>query len=144
MNGNCACNNLITLRWLNTLGGWEYWTFTARHTYGVNISNVNTFNIDIFQNWDTNFIAGEVEEQTLSLNAADSIQLRTGLMNKSQSNGVATIKYGINVQTVSGEFVNSDQTVTIDRSSFQYRTDKEKQIELSFNISLPKIQIQTA
>ena len=139
-----ACNNNITLRWLNTLGNWEQWTFTARHTYGVNTSNVQTFNVDIFNNWDTDFIAGEVEEETLSLQAANTIILRSGLIQEEEANALAAIKYGINVQTVSGDFVNADQTISIDRNSFEYRTDREKNIELSFRISLPKIQIQTA
>ncbi|NRA93291.1 MAG: hypothetical protein HRU26_11510 [Psychroserpens sp.] len=100
--------------------------------------------MDIFNNWDTDFIAGEIEEETLSLQASNTIILRSGLIQEEEANAIATIKYGINVQTVSGDFVNANQTISIDRNSFEYRTDREKNIELSFRISLPKIQIQTA
>ena len=139
-----SCNNLIQLRWLNTLGGWDQFTFTARHTYGYDISNVQDFNVDIFDNWDTDYIAGEVETKTLSLDAAETITLRTGGLTKEQVQGLAPIKYAIAVQTVQGDEVNANQTVKIDRGSFEYRTDREKNIELTFRITRPKIQIQTA
>ena len=139
-----SCNNNIQLRWLNTLGGWEYFTFTARHSYGVDISNVQNFDVDIFDNWDADFIAGEVETKTLSLDAAETITLRTGGLTKVQATALSSIKYAIAVQTVAGDEVSADQQVKIDRGSFEYRTDREKNIELTFRITKPRLQIQTA
>lgn len=133
-----SCDGFVTLRWLNTLGGWEYWTFTARSTHGLAIGNVKDFKPDIFDNWDTDFIAGSGDTETLSLDAAETMTLRTGGLTKDQANGLSTIKYSLNVQTVS-----NGQTVQIDRGSFDYRTDREKNIELSFKITKAQIQIQT-
>lgn len=137
-------DNYITLRWLNTLGGWDDWTFTARHSYGFDISNVQTFNNDIFDNWDSKYIAGKQEQQTLSLDVAPTITLRSGLLSEDQINAISQVKISKNVETVSGQGVKANQSVTIDRSSFTYRTDKEKLIEFEFQITLPNIQVQTA
>lgn len=145
MAGSCSgCNNFITLRWLNTIGGWESWTFTARHSYGVDVSRPNTFNVDIFNNWDTDFITGRSSKKTLSINAAKTITLRSGGLTEDQAEGLSTLGYAIAVQTVAGEGVTGGQDVEIDRRSFNYKTDREKNIELSFKITLPEIQIQTA
>lgn len=139
-----AGNNYITLRWLNTLGGWDEWTFTARHSYGFDISNVQTFNIDIFQRWDSNFTNGSKEQDILSLDAQPTVILRSGFLNEQQINAVSQVKISKNIQTISGVGVVENQSIIIDRSSFTYRTDKEKLIEFEFKITLPKVQIQTS
>jgi hypothetical protein len=137
-------DNLITLRWLNTLGGWDQFTFTAKHSHGYDISNVNLFQKDIFNNWDSEFIAGEVETETISIDASKRITVRSGGVTKDIAEGLAPIKFSINVQTVSGEGVYENQTVGINRNSFDYRLDREKNIEFNFTINLPTLQIQSA
>ena len=132
-----TCNKNITLRWLNQLGGWEYFTFTARSTDGYDISNVRTFKKDIFADWPNNY--QKIETETLSLEAAPSVVLRTGLLDQQQAAGVATIKLAIAIEDAS-----TGESVTIDRSSFPYRTEREKLIQLEFRINRVSEQIQSA
>lgn len=132
----------IVLQWLNTLGGWEFWNFQARKTYGYNISNVQNIKRDIFQNWDVDFSAGLVQNEHLSLEAEEVIRVRTQNLTVQQMNAIAQIKFSIKVMDVTDP--TRDIVVLVDKSSFQYRTDGEKITSLEFDITYPQKQIQSA
>jgi len=128
----------IDLSWLNTLGGWEHWRFTAFKTYGYDISNVQNIKKDIFQNWDTDFIAGETETEHLSLDANERITVRSQLLTIDQINAIARIKHSIKVIDSA-----TNQTVIVDKGSFQYRTDHDKTHTIEFTITKPGLIIQS-
>ena len=115
----------IDLNWLNTLGGVEHWNFTAQKTYGYNISDVVTMERDIFQNWDTDFIAGEKQSEHLSLKANESNIVRSQALTLQQVKAIAKIKYSIRVNDETD--INNIVTVLVDKQSFTYRTDNDKQ-----------------
>lgn len=135
-------DNYITLRWLNTQGGWDQWTFGARHTYGYNIGDVKTFERNIFSDWDTTFGSGKVSTELLMLNASKKLTLRSGFLNKTRAEAVATIKFAKAIEIVKGAGMVVGQQVKVDRGSFDYRTDRDRQIDFSLVIELPKIQMQ--
>ena len=135
-----AGNNYITLRWLNRVGGYDYFTFTARHSYGYDVRSTGVIEKDIFRNWDTEFINGQTEREDLGVVVSPFIEVRSGLLTEAQAEAVARIKTSVKIQQVSdGQFT----TVQITRDSFTYRTDKEKLITINFRITLPKLQTQT-
>lgn len=131
----------IDLMWLNTLGGWEHWNFTAWKTYGFDITEVRTIERDIFQNWDTDFIAGQTEREHISLKASEAITVRSQDLTLQQINAIARIKYSIKVndETIVARIV----TVLVDKGSFQYRTDADKRHTIEFIIRYPGKQIQS-
>jgi len=131
----------IHLQWLNTLGGWEHWNFTAWKTYGFNITDVRTIKRDIFQNWDTDFIAGQTEREHISLQSGEEIIVRSQDLTVQQINAIARIKYSIKVndETDTSKIV----TVLVDKGSFQYRTDADKRHTIEFIIRYPGKQIQS-
>ena len=131
----------IDLNWLNTLGGVEHWNFTAQKTFGYGISNVVTIERDIFQNWDTDFVAGEKQSEHLNIKANESIIVRSQALTLQQVNAIAKIKYSIRVNDETD--INSIVTVLVDKSSFTYRTEGDKQYFLEFNITYPDVQIQS-
>ena len=62
INVDSECNNQeIYLTWLNELGGWDYWKFTAEKDYSLNINNKETIQRNIFNDWDNTFINGDTE-----------------------------------------------------------------------------------
>lgn len=126
----------IVLSWINTLGGWENWNFEAFKTYGYQIGAVETIKKDIYQNWDTDFIAGETESEHLSLEASETIRVRSQILTLQQINAIARIKYSIRVR-------QGSQTVIVDKSSFQYRTDHDKNLSIEFNITKPGLVVQS-
>jgi len=131
----------IHLNWLNTLGGWEHWNFTAFKTFGDDISNVETIKRDIFQNWDTDFIAGLTESEHISLDANETIIVRSQDLTLQQINAIKNIKKSIKVndETDTANIV----TVLVDKSSFQYRTDNDKRHTIEFKITYPGQIIQS-
>ncbi len=129
----------IDLQWLNTLGGWEHWNFTAWKTYGFDISEVRTIKRDIFQNWDTDFIAGETESEHISISSSESITVRSQDLTVQQINAISRIKYSIKVNDETTNII----TVLVDKNSFQYRTDADKRRSIEFIIRYPGKQIQS-
>lgn len=131
----------IVLNWLNTLGGWEHWNFTAWKTYGFNITETRTIERDIFQNWDTDFIAGQTESEHISIKSAEAITVRSQDLTAQQIDAIARIKYSIKVndETDTSNIV----TVLVDKGSFQYRTDADKRNTIEFIVRYPRKQIQS-
>jgi hypothetical protein len=128
----------IELGWLNSLGGWEFWNFTARKTFGENITDAIEAQRDIFNDWDTDFIAGTTEFDTLSLNVREQIIVRSQFLTLQQIQAIKNIKTAIKVIDTS-----TNTTVSIDRGSFQYATDAEKQYSIEFIIRYPGTIIQS-
>ena len=131
----------IDLTWLNSLGGWEHWRFTAFKTYGYDIDNVEIIEKDILQNWDANFIAGGTQQDVLSQQARETITVRSQNLSIQQINAIARIKFSIRVidETDSSNLT----TVITDKSSFQYRTDNDKRHSIEFDILYPNQQTQS-
>ena len=138
---SCCVKYNIDLQWLNTLGGWEHWSFTAFKTYGWEVDDVETIEKDIFQNWDTDFIAGKTESQDISVKANQTIAVRSQDLTKQQINAISKIKFSIQVNDETD--TTQIQTVLIDRGSIEYRTDNDKRHTIEFDIIYPSQQIQT-
>ena len=133
-------DNYINLTWLNSVGGWEYWTFTARHSYGYDSNDIGRIEKDIFQNWDSDFISGQSETEVLGKDVRSFIVVRSQLLSKAQVDAIAKIRNSIKVQEVRS---TGNVTVLVDAGSFTYRTDKDKTITIEFRITYPREQIQT-
>lgn len=136
-----CCGNNIDLQWLNRLGGWEHWSFTAFKTFGDNISNVETIQKDILQDWDTDFITGQTESEHISIEANDTIVVRSQDLTIQQINAIKNIKKSIKVNDETD--LNNIVTVLVDKAPFQYRTDNDKRHSIEFQITYPGEIIQT-
>lgn len=126
------------LAWLNSTGGWEYWNFLARKTYGYEMGRGASLTRDVFQDWDSDFISGNFQKQPIYQEANRKETVRSQFLDEGQSEAIARIRLSIRVIDLS-----TGMQVIINPSSFEYRTDNEKLIEFSFNISYPQEQIQT-
>ena len=125
------------LQWLNTLGGWDYWNFTAFKTYGEEVRNVQTIKRDIFEDWDSDFKTGKTESEHLSLEVAETIQVRSQNLTIQQVDAIKNIRTAIKVvDSVLG------RTVIVDKGSFQYRTDNEKNNSIEFRVTYPGTIVQ--
>tara|TARA_R110000765_G_scaffold391669_1_gene484642 strand:- start:11 stop:430 length:420 start_codon:yes stop_codon:yes gene_type:complete len=136
-----CCRYNIDLQWLNTLGGWEHWSFTSQKSYGFDIGKTETIQRDIFQNWDTDFIAGLTESEHISIKANKTITVRSQDLTIQQIEAIARIKFSIKVndETDLANLV----TVLVDKGSISYRTDNDKRHSIEFGIVYPSEVIQT-
>lgn len=132
-------DNYVTLTWMNSLGGWEYWTFTSRHSYGDDVQDLGIIERDIFQDWDSGFINGQSEREVLGKDVTPFTVLRSQALTKEQVDVIKNIRSSIKVQVVTD---SGFTTVIVDAGSFTYRTDKEKNILIEFTIRYPRTQIQ--
>ncbi len=138
----CCTDFNIDLQWLNSTGGWEHWSFTAFKSHGYDIDEVESFETDIFQSWDTDFIAGQTEGSLISLKSNKKVTVRSQDLTVQQIEAIARIKISIRVndETDTSNIV----TVLVDKGSFDYRIDNDKRHEITFNIVYPNQIIQTA
>lgn len=133
-------NQELQLTWLNSFGGWEHWTFVARKTYSYNMGNVQTIKRDILEDWDTEFIDGQTESEHISLEANQSLIVRSQNLTRQQAEAIARIKFSIKVQDMTDEI--NPVTVIVDKGSIAYTTDQAKTNFIEFRISYPSIIIQ--
>mgnify|MGYP006262576601 CR=1 FL=1 len=122
------------LTWLNYLGGYDYWNFSARKQYSINSLEGKTQESNIFATWPNGY--GEF---------ADSIVKQT-------------VKRGVNIVGVSSQFLSTDQedsikllfvsplvqictsqydrrTVLVEEGTLPIRRDQDKTRKLSFNVT---------
>lgn len=130
----CNENDLI-LTWINTLGGYEQWNFSARKSKGWDNIEKNVFNKDLFSSWDTEFISGSQDRKTLRNRWRPSITVRSQLLNENEATTISRIKLSNQVFMVQGSNLIP---VQVDTGSFQYFTDREKLPNIEFKITLPE------
>lgn len=139
LNRDCSDQSL-PLTWLNSLGGWDYWTFTARKTYGINIGEVQTIQRDVLNDWDTDFIGEQTESEHILIESNDFYIVRSQNLTVQQVTAIAEIKRSIKVQDMTDP--TNPVTIIVDKGSIQYTTDKAKTNFIEFLISYPSYFIQ--
>lgn len=133
VNSECY-TNIINLSWLNTLGGFDYWSFKANSDYGVNIEGTTETTKNIYSNWPLSFGAGadSVSLET-SRTSRQTITVRAENITANQVNDLFRIKLSPLLQIVNSR--SDRRTVIADKNSFTYYKQREKLFNMSFNIS---------
>jgi hypothetical protein len=133
-----ATTTNINLTWLNKLGSWEVFNFTARKTYGQNNQSVSNRNIDVFDNWDTDYISGGGDSEDLEIESRNTIVVRSQALTLQQLEAIKEIRSAISVY----DCTNNRIKVMVDKGSFTWFTDKQKRKTIEFTITYPRNQIQ--
>lgn len=132
VNSDCA-NQERMLTWLNNLGGFDYWNFTARKVLGREIQKVVTQEKNIFTDYPKSIgefgqtRSGEIKRVTKRRETVKSQNLTAA-----QVDAIATIKDSPLVQIVESRY--SQRTVLVDNQSFDIRKDGDKTWKISFVI----------
>jgi hypothetical protein len=129
----------LYLTWLNSLGGWDYWLFTAKKQYGIEVYDVVIGERNIYQSFPDNF-QNQTWEEVISLEARERITVRSQPMTQTQQSEVAKIVYSRMVQLMVSE--ENKYTVLVDKRSLELRTDGDKLHFIEFDLLLPKKIIQ--
>lgn len=127
-------NQSFYLTWLNYLGGFDYWNFTARKTYSVNVEESKTQEKNIFTNWPNSYgeFADTIRQQT-SRTSRNSISVESQHLTQAQVDAIAWIVSSPLVQIVTS--VYDRRTVIVDGSSLRKYMDQDKTFTVSFTIS---------
>jgi len=130
----CGCaNQEIRLTWLNNLGGFDYWTFTAESEYIVEIGEAIETIKNIFPDWPNSYgsFADTIRKQTARTSFRKRL-IQSQYLTQDQADAVSFIK-----SSVLAQIINSRQdrrTVIIDTDSFTKYKDGETLYQISFTI----------
>lgn len=149
ISNECKGYKTNTLRWLNDLGGWEVWKFTQYETSNESFKR-NEIKRDIFADFDSEFINGETQYDTISISSRKKVTLRSQLLTANEAKEIGKLQRSIKVQiAIPNGFANVTnkplfkwQTVSIKGGSFVLLDEKEDMHEISFDVELPDTLIQ--
>lgn len=141
---NDDCNNqCLHLTWLNNLGGFDYWAFTAKKDDIVEIQEAMTTKKNILPTWPKSYgaDADTIKKQTLRV-SNKAYTVRSQFLTEDQLNAISFLESSILVQIINSR--NDRRTVIVGTDSFIKRKDGDKTHEIAFNISFTDdIPVQT-
>ncbi len=132
---NCDCSNQsIFLSWLNYLGGFDHWCFTAESEHAIDITNSRETKQNIFPSWPKSYgeHADTIRKQTFR-DSNTRIFVNSQYLTQDQADAIAYIKTSPLVQIVNSR--QDRRTVIVDADSFVKYKDGDKTYSISFNIS---------
>lgn len=138
----CAQSGITPLyiTWLNYLGGYDYWLFTAKKAYMVDVEQSKTQEKNIYQNWEKSFgeFAGSIRKQT-ARGSRQMVSVTSQFMTKEQADALAFIISSPLVQILTttqvGEItIPTVRTVLVDSTTFKKYEERDKKFSVRFNI----------
>lgn len=130
---NTCANQSTYLTWLNSLGAWEYYDFTARKDYNIEFDGSRQLDKNLLPVWARDDTDKGRERFYSKINARKSYTVRAENLTQDEVDALAKIKHSIQVERI---FANGDkETVLVDKSDFTIRKDAQKLHSLSFDMT---------
>lgn len=125
---------LIYMTWVNYLGGPEYFLFTGKNLYQVDIEETGTTKKNILPSWPKSYgvTADTILKQTHRV-ARNKINVRSQHLTRNQIEVLTGIRTSPLVQIVVSR--NNKRTVIVDGDSFKKYDEMEDLFGLQFSIS---------
>jgi len=122
------------LTWLNIYGGFEYWNFTARKTYSVDVTGSVTSQKNIYTNWPKSYgeFSDTIKQQT-SKQSNEVVQVASQYLTTAQEDAIKQILSSPLVQVVTSKY--DKRTVLVNPGSYKIRKDQDDTRSISFEIS---------
>jgi hypothetical protein len=126
-------NQSIYLTWLNYLGGFDYWDFTAQKEYGVIIEETTSSRSNIFPTWPNSYgeFADTIDKE-LYRSSREQIVVRSQHITLEQLNAIKYIRTSPLVQIVVSR--TDRRTVLVDTDSFRVYDEGDKLFSITFTI----------
>ena len=124
----------IYLTWLNNLGGFDYWLFTAEKDYLKDITSSLEKTKNVLPAWPKSYgeTADTIRSQTERI-SREQIVVRSGYISKDQLENIARIKESLLVQILTSR--QDRRTVIVDNESFSVWTDEDELFQVQFTIT---------
>lgn len=132
---DCGCSNEeINLAWLNNLGGFDYWKFTADKDHIREIKETGETRQNILPNWPKSYgsDATTIRKQTYRKSGKQFL-VRSQHVTLERLEAIAFIKSSVLVQEVVSR--SDNRTVLVDQDSFTVFKEDDKLYQISFTIS---------
>jgi hypothetical protein len=137
---NTCTNQSMHLSWLNSLGNWEHFVFTAKKSYEKNIDDFTISSNSILANFPDNFDS-ETYDDKIKVDAFDVVTVRSQYVERKQLDIIAEILQSLRVQY----WYSFDKKITVilDSKKVSKYTDGDRLFAIEFDIIMPKIQTQS-
>ena len=132
VSDDCASQNFY-LTWLNNLGGFDYWNFTARKTYSVDVTGNSVSEKNIYTNWPKSYgaFADTIKQQT-QRTSNEVIRVSSQFITTQQEDAIKQIFSSPLVQEVTSK--RSRRTVIVDPTTYRIRKDQDDLRTISFDL----------
>lgn len=123
----------IYITWLNYLGGFEYFLFTAKNEYNVDVEASGETRQNIFPQWPKSYgeMADTIDKTTFR-ETRDAIVLKSQHLTRNQTEALSYIKSSPVVQIMVSR--TDRRTVLVDTDSFKKWNESEDLYALQFRI----------
>lgn len=130
---NECYNNSIYLTWLNYLGGFDYWNFTARKTSFLEVEDSQTQEKNILPDWPNSYGEGadSIQKQTYR-RSRNSIHVESGHLTQDQVDAIKWVLSSPLVQIMVSAY--DRRTVIVEPGTFQLYKDQQDLFTLGFNV----------
>ncbi len=135
INRPCA-DPFIYLKWLNTLGGWDYWRFGKDNIKTLSTSNEITVDRNVFD-WEN----GDTIADIINKTAINKISIGATVPDI-KIDGLKSLHTSVKVMMLTNSNPIKWQTVIVNTGSFEIKRAKNSFSELKFGINLPEVNIQ--
>lgn len=132
---DCGCSNQeIRLTWLNNLGGFDYWAFTAQKDHIIEIREAIETKKNILPSWPKSYgsTADSIRKQTARV-SNKAYTVRSQFLTAAEVDAISYLKSSVLVQIINSR--QDRRTIIVDTDSFVKRKDGDKTYEIAFNIS---------
>lgn len=132
---DCGCSHQeLRLTWLNNLGGFDYWNFTARKDHIIEIREAIETKKNILPQWPKSYgsNADTIRRQTARV-SNNAYTIRSQYITQSEADALAYIKSSVLVQIINSR--TDRRTVIVDADSFVIYPDGADLYSIAFNVS---------
>lgn len=132
---DCGCaEQEIRLTWINNLGGFDYWNFTAQSEHAIDITQSTETKKNIFPQWPDSYgaFSDTIRKQTSRTSVVKKFLVSQNVT-QDQADAIAFIKSSPLVQIINSR--QDRRTVLVDTDSFVKYVDGDKLFTISFNIT---------
>lgn len=132
INDDCA-NQDYYLTWLNIYGGFDYWNFTARKVYSVDVTGNIISDKNINTEWPKSYgeFADTIKEQT-QRTSNEVIRVSSQFLTTDQEDAIKQIFSSPLVQLCTSKY--DRRAVIVDPSTYRIRKDQDDLRTISFDL----------
>lgn len=148
---NSECNAYRTtnlyLTWLNYLGGYDYWLFTAQKLYSVDVTESKTQETNIHNNWPKSYgeFADSITKQSVR-KTKNVVKVTSQYVTKDQLDALAWVVSSPLVQIITTtSSVTTARTVIVDSGTLKKYQERDNLYSVSFTITYTdELPVQSA
>ena len=133
VNTQCSSQDFYIV-WLNYLGGYDYWNFTARKQYAIDITENKTQEKNIYNQWPNSYgeFADSIVKQTVRT-GKNTITVNSQFLTSDQEDAIKLLTTSPLVQICTSQY--DRRTILVDASNVEVRRDQDKTRKMMFKVT---------